>query len=291
MRNLKRRGFASWTGANLQRLAPAKLPLQWLCCALFVLSGTARTSFAQLVPAPLPATLTETQLASRLQGAGEEERINLLLELSFRLGDQISKAQPATVIALTDLLNNDAAPLVRSYAAHALGLAGTSSAADSLLAALVKERSVATQKAILYALVPYPAPQTTATLLPLLKHKERELRATVAFVLAEQADTAATPALLEFIKKRNKAEDAFARSQALRALGRIGYTPAIPLLIKALKDDLPVVRREAATALGWLSTSPNSQVQMALTSAANDEDPYLRAAVRQALTRFTPSTP
>jgi HEAT repeat protein len=233
------------------------------------------------------ATQTEEALVAQLATANEEQRLNLLIELTMLFRSRISIMQPPTVNALSHLLHNDPVPLIRTFAAHALEFAGTPAAGDSLLAALKTERELATRKAILYALVRYPAPQVTAALRPLLDHKEPELRATAAYVLAEQADTAAAQPLLALLQKRRKREDAFARSQAARGLGRIGYQAAIPALLKALQDDdAQNVRREAAIALGWLTTTRTNEVLAALREAAQDEDPYLRAAAQTALERI-----
>lgn len=236
---------------------------------------------------PQATTNTEQAIAAKLAIADEEQQLALLIELYALLKTRLITARPNTIAVLTNLLQSDVSPIIRTHAAHALELAGDSTAADALLAAFKNEREMTTRKTILYALTRYSSPQVISALLPLLNHKEQEIRATAAFVLAEQADTAAAKPLLEFLQKRRKDADAFARSQAIRGLGRIGYQTATPILLESLRQDkAQIVRREAATALGWLTTLPAPQVLGALKAASQDDDPYLREAAQMALERI-----
>ena len=229
----------------------------------------------------------EQAIIARLSAADEEQRIALLVELYALLKTRLTTVRPNTIAVLTNLLQSAASPIIRTHAAHALELAGDSTAADALLAAFKTEREMTTRKTILYALTHYTSPQVTSALLPLLNHKEQEIRATATFVLAEQADTAAAKPLLELLQKRRKESDAFARSQAIRGLGRIGYQAATPVLLESLQQDkAQIVRREAATALGWLTNSPNPQVLAALKTASQDDDPHLREVALMAIERI-----
>lgn len=233
---------------------------------------------------PIP---TEQTLVASLATADEEQRLALLVELATLFKARLTTARPTTIAVLTKLLQTDAAPLIRTHAARALELAGDSTVIDALLAAFKTEREMTTRKTILYALTRYSAPQVTAALLPLLNHKEQEIRATAAYVLAEQADTAAAKPLLELLQKRRKDTDAFARSQAIRGLGRIGYQTATDVLIEVLqKDKAQLVRREAATALGWLTSHTAPHVLAALKLASQDDDPYLREAALAAIEKI-----
>ena len=239
------------------------------------------------VQAALSQADSQEVLAARLALADEETRLAALVDLAALFKTPLNIPRPATVNALAITLQNDLSPIIRTHAARVLELVSGPSVTDALLSALRTERELATRKAIIYALARHPAPQVTLALLPLLKHKEKELRATTAYALAELADTAAATALLEFLQKRNKDEDAFARSQAARGLGRIGYQAAIPALLEALqRDKAQLVRREAAYALGWLASAQAADVVAALRQAANDDDPYLREAANAALAQI-----
>ncbi len=254
------------------------LSLAW--CA-----GLAAPCYAQATTGRPVAT--EQTLVASLDTADEEQRLTLLLELSALFKARLSATRPNTIAALTKLLQSDAAPIIRTHAARALELAGDASAIDALLAAFKTEREMTTRKTILYALARYSAPQVTSALLPLLNHKEQEIRATAAYVLAEQSDTAAAKPLLELLQKRRKDTDVFARSQAVRGLGRIGYQAATNVLIETLqKDEAQIVRREAATALGWLTTLPAPNVLAALRTASQADDPYLREAALAAIAKI-----
>jgi HEAT repeat protein len=259
-------------------LAVKHLLMRGLICAVCL---DAPLGYAQA------ATDQEQAIVVCLSTANEEQRVALLVELYALLKTRLATARPNTIAVLTNLLQSEASPLIRTHAAHALELAGDSTAADALLAAFKTEREITTRKTILYALIRYTLPQVISALLPLLNHKEREIRATAAFALAEQADTAAAKPLLELLQKRRKESDSFARSQAIRGLGRIGYQAATPVLLESLQQDKsPIVRREAATALGWLTNSPDPQVLAALKTASQDDDPYLREAAQMAIERI-----
>lgn len=255
-----------------------------LCCcaAAWLLAGSV---FGQANPPDL-----EAQYVSRIAGGDEETRLSGLVELSNLFKSARREPRPATVAALIQVLRNDVQPVLRTHAARVLEYAAPSSAPssvnDALLTALAAERETATRKAVIYALARYHAAPVTAALIPLLKHKEVELRATAAYALAELADTAAASALHECLVKRRGDKDAFTRAEAARALGRIGYRFAVPDLRKALLKDSPIVRRAAAEALGWLATSSDQEALAALREAAANEDPYLRIAATLALQRI-----
>lgn len=71
-----------------------------------------------------------------------------------------------------------------------------------------------------------------------------------AYALAEINDPTAEKALTEVLQKRGQDQDAFARAQAARGLGRFGSRKAIEVLLRALtRDKSQEVRRESARAL------------------------------------------
>ena len=253
--------------------------LLYLCAAtwLFTLGVSGQTKPLDL----------EAQCVTRITSGDEEARLSGLVELANLFKSNRREPRPATTAALIQVMRNDAQPVLRTHAARVLELAAPSSATDALLTALGAERETATRKAVIYALAHYHAAPVTAALIPLLKHKEVELRATAAYALAELADTAASSALYECFVKRRGDNDAFTRAEAARALGRIGYRVAVPDLRKALLKDAAIVRRAAAEALGWLATSSDQEAMTALREAATNEDPYLRAAATQALQRIS----
>jgi HEAT repeat protein len=161
----------------------------------------------------------------------------------------------------------------------------------ALLAALGKERDLAARKAIIYALAHYPQPQVTSALIPFLKNKRRELRAAAAYALAESGDPASAQALAEVLRG-SKDDDAFARSQAARGLGRLGGRDSIDLLTDALSDDGPAeVRREAAISLGKIATPQDTKAIEALRKATLSNDPYLVSAAENAIASVNSRNP
>ena len=165
-------------------------------------------------------------------------------------------------------------------------------AVEALLAALGKERELAVRKAIIYALARYPQSQVTSALIPFLKNKHTEVRAAAAYALAENGDPTSAKALAELLRRGAKDEDAFARSQAARGLGRVGGHDSIDLLTNALSNDRSEeVRREAALALGMIATPQDAIAIEALRNATLSNDPYLVSAAEGAIASINSRNP
>jgi HEAT repeat protein len=225
------------------------------------------------------------QLVSRLTSGDEEQRLNALAEIIVLLPTATDSFRASAVPALSNSLQQDLSPVVRAMAARGLEVSGDDRAIPPLIAALGKERQIAVRKAILYALGRYPRPQVTTALIPFLNDKKQELRASSAYALAEIADPAVAPILIEVLRKRKGDKDAFTRSQAARGLGRIGSRDALePLLYALTEDKSRSVRREAAAALGRIATRQDTRVIEALRAAAISDDPYLTNAADTAIT-------
>lgn len=232
------------------------------------------------------------ELLSRLTSGDVEQRIDAITQIGALPRDTSDSDQLPINTSLGNSLQQDSSPVVRALAARALGIAAgnkdhsqsDSIAVAALLAAIGKERETAVRKAIIYALACYPQPQVTTALIPFLKDKKREVRAATAYALAENGDPASAQALVEVLRRRGKDDDAFARSQAARGLGRIGGRDAIDSLIMALtRDRSQEVRREAAQALGRIATRQDANVIEALRGATLSNDPYLVTAAENAI--------
>lgn len=238
----------------------------------------------------------QKDLLSRLASGDEEERIDAVARISALWRDRPDSADASAITAIGDSLRQDSSPVVRALAARALETsAGSHSGGDAvatLIAALGKEREVAVRKAIIYALARYPQPQVTAALIPVLNDRNSELRATAAYALAESGDSAIEQPLIEALRRRGKDEDAFARSQAARGLGRIGGRDSInPLLETLTRDKSQEVRREAARALGRIASKQDAKVIEALRDAALSNDPYLADAADDAIASINSRNP
>ena len=223
-------------------------------------------------------------LVRRLVSGDEEQRMDAIIQLSGIFSATPGSADFSTVTALAIKLRTDTSPIVRALAARALEICGDTRASESLIAALGTERELAVRKAIIYALGRFPSREAALALIPLLKNKDWELRSAAAFALSEIRQPESVDALRELLQKRNKDEDAFARSLAARALGFIGDHEAIDLLITALTNDKSSqVRREAAQALGLLATLQDVKALQALREARFSSDPYLSMAAEAAI--------
>jgi HEAT repeat protein len=239
------------------------------------------------------------ELLERLASGGEEQRIDSLVRICALLRDEPDAIEAPVIASIGATLQRDPSPVVRALAARALevcagnlGAGKGDEASAALLAALGKERELAVLKAIIYALARYPQPQVTSTLIPYLKNKRSELRAAVAYALAEIGDSASAQALAELLRRGAKDEDAFARSQAARGLGRVGGHDSIDLLTNALSNDRSQeVRREAALALGRIATSQDAKAIEALRNATLSNDPYLVSAAENAIANINSRNP
>jgi HEAT repeat protein len=264
-------------GALLGELALA-------CASLLLLGAMADLSRAQTSD---PRQSLQAQLIARLSTGDEESRIDAATRLAnlFRLA---SGAMPEPVVAaLGQALENDPSPIVRALAARAFETTREARALPALLAALKRERETAVRKAIIYALAHQSSPQVTSALLPQVKDKRAEIRATALYALAEIADPASANAFIEVLQKRRSDEDAFARSEAARGLGRIGERSAIAQLVATLREDkAPEARREAAIALGRIGNSQDTAIIEALRAASLAADPYLSREAAAALAQI-----
>ncbi|MCI0524937.1 MAG: HEAT repeat domain-containing protein [Acidobacteria bacterium] len=263
---------------------------------LRLLQTSARSFFlAALLPASLCAIAfgqeadrradpSEEQILSHLASGDEEQRLDAATRAGALFGTAPDSVKSSIISALGNSLQIDSSPVVRALAARAMEVSRDDRVIPPLIAALGKEREVAVRKAIIYALARYPQAQVTSALTPFLKDRKHELRAAAAYALAEIGDASSAPALIEVLQRRGKDEDAFARSQAARGLGRSGGRAAVDSLLEALaRDKSQEVRREAARALGQVATKQEPKVIVALRAATTSNDPYLAVAAAEAM--------
>jgi HEAT repeat protein len=280
-------------------------PLLFLCM-LFAIEPRGPRAHGQEVDRrqdpSIQAIRARQELLSRLASGDEEQRIDSAVRLGGLLRDDPDAIESSVITALGRVLQRDLSPVVRALAAMALEICagnhvggrggGGDEAVAALLAALGKERDLAARKAVIYALARYPQPQVTSALIPLLKNKRSELRAAAAYALAESGDPASAQALTEVLRRSGKDEDAFARTQAVRGLGRFGGRDSIDILTDALADDSSQeVRREAAISLGRIATLQDTKAIEALRKATLSNDPYLVSAAESAIANVNSRNP
>ena len=216
----------------------------------------------------------------RLNSSEIEERRDALMKLGSLKRPEASRA---AVSAL-----NDAAPIVRVTAAHAI-LSLPSQDSAPLLIPLLKDKLEFVRREVARALGETRSRSAVDALSELLlSDKEASVRAAAATALGQIGDEAAVPVLSQILsgaptKKKSKArENEFVLRAAAQALGEIRSRAAVDDLIATLADDKnPAdVRRAAATALGLIG---DSAALPALQAALASEDPYLSEAARQAM--------
>lgn len=275
-------------------------PMLFLC---ILFAGAPGAQGAQEQEVDRRTDRSREEMLSRLLSGDEEQRIDSAARISALLRDEPGAIETSVITTLGAALQRDSSPVVRALAAMALETCARNQAGNqvgvwrddavaALLAALGKERDLAARKAIIYALALYPQPQVTSALIPFLKNKRRELRASAAYALAESGDPSSAEALAEVLRRGGKDEDAFARSQAARGLGRVGGHDSIDLLTAALSDDdSEEVRREAAISLGRIATPQDAKALEALRKATLSNDPYLVSAAENAIASVNSRNP
>lgn len=254
------------------------LPLSFIV-VLLMLSGSVRALHSQ--------EDRQQSLIARLANGEEEERFDAMAQLVVLFGAAPNSASEQTFTSITAGLRRDSSPLVRALSARALENCCGERAVQPLLTGLADEREIAVRKAILYALAKHRSPQIAPVLIPYLKDKKQEMRAAAAYALAEIAEPGSGNALLEVLVKRRGDEDAFARAQAARGLGKIGAQFAINALLESLNRDKSLeVRRESAHALGLIASPQDKKVVESLRDVALQFDPYLADIARDSLERI-----
>lgn len=246
-----------------------------------------------------PTDRSRQELLTRLASGDVEQRTDSIVRIGALLLDEPDSVETSVITALSAALQRDSSPIVRALAARALEICAgnrggglSNEAVAALLAALRKERELAVRKAIIYAMARYPRPQVTSALIPYLRNKHSELRASAAYALAETGDPASAQALAEVLRRGGKDDDAFARSQAARGLGRVGSRDTIDLLTNALSHDgSQEVRREAALSLGRIATPQDAKAIEALRNATLSNDPYLVYAAEDAIASINSRNP
>lgn len=242
--------------------------------------------------ANLPGQSWQEHLLRQLTTGNEEQRLDAAAQLGAVFNSAPNTATPQTITVLANSLQRDASPIVRALVARSFENCCSEQVVPNLLGSLGGEREIAVRKAIIYTLAHYRSSQIVPSLIPLLKDKSQEIRAAVAFAMAEIGQADSMMAFVEILQKWQKEEDAFARSQAARGLGIIGDHAAIDVLVRALlRDKSQEVRRKAARSLGFMGTQQDTNVVEALRQATLQADPYLAVIAREALANILLRTP
>lgn len=218
----------------------------------------------------------------RLGSGDVEERRDALMKLGALKHPDASRAAVASL--------NDADPMVRVTAAHAITTLPAAEAAN-LLIPLLKDKAEFVRREIADTLGQTRSESALQPLIELLTtEKEISVRAAAVLALGRIGNESAVPALAHVLsglspnKKSKKREDDFVMRSAAQALGQIGSRAGVAPLISALTTETNSldVRRTAAEALGLIG---DQSATPALEAAVAANDPYLAEAARTALRR------
>jgi HEAT repeat protein len=135
---------------------------------------------------------------------------------------------------------------VRATAAWALGEIEDPSAASALGAAL-KDANVDVRRKAAWALGELGLERAPPALIEALRDADRDVRRITVHALGEIEDPAAVAGLGAIARGTGDVE---LRREALHALAEIRDPAALEILIAAMKDEDPQIRRIAAEALG-----------------------------------------
>lgn len=273
--------------------ARASLPL-----VIALLAGNAAARAQQPSPAEAAEALmreeriratVEVALDSYLEAVDDpRERIQRLVDGARAIVEAGPEAAPYLVNEAEQGLYN-----TFYFASYALGLLGTDEAREGLLETVRRAESeegsfAASRKGWAgWCLALAGDPEAAAivnrgTLLGGLEPIYRDVTALEAIGLLTGAD--AVPALVEQNTRFDGSEEVevvSARRAVVLALGRTGAAAARDPLLATLKDEIGVIRREAARALGWLPA--DEKTDAALAAALADADPSVRHAAAMAL--------
>jgi HEAT repeat protein len=219
----------------------------------------------------------------RLTSAEVEERRDALMKLTLMNRTEASRAAASAL--------NDAEPIIRVSAAHAISALPPDEAA-ALLIPQLKDKLEFVRREMAHALGETHSRAATSALTDLLvSDKEASVRAAAAIALGRIRDDSAVTDLVQVLagtsgKKKSKLrENEFVLRAAAEALGEIRNRAGVSVLMATLGDDSqPIdVRRAAATALGLIG---DPQALPALKAAHESNDPYLAAAARASIRKL-----
>jgi len=259
-----------------------RIPLSLLLGTTVFCAGQAAL-FAQSTNRLTPIQQRIETQRQRLASADKEERRDALMKLGAMKHPDASRAAVAAL--------NDADPVVRVTATHAVESLAPADAAAALIP-LLKDKQEVVRREAAHALGATHSRTAVQPLIELLNtDKEAAVRAAAAIALGQIGDEAAVVPLANVLsgvgtKKKSKTrEHEFVMREAARSLGQIHSHAGVAVLIDTLNNDAnPVdVRRAAAEALGAIG---DPTAAPALKTATESTDPYLSQVARASLRRL-----
>lgn len=228
--------------------------------------------------------LSLDQALHNLSQPDEEVRLSALIAMRNMTPSDREEERSRMAQNIGAILRRDNSAVVRAAAAGVLGNISSPDATAALVGAVAREKQISVRKAIAYALASssnHPGDSVTEVLIAMLRDSKAEVRGVAAFSLAERNDPASAAGLIEYLKKKKKDEDAFGRSNAMRALGNMtmpgAATPEVKdILVRALSKEMSsLVLCQAAAALGKIAQQGDREILIALRDATLSRNPYL----------------
>lgn len=210
-------------------------------------------------------------ILERLREGGLEERVSA----AWALGElEVAGASAALMTAIRE----DEETYVKINAARALGNAGGEGAGE-LLVSLLDEADDNLRAAALVALGGDSIPLMCDAVCGRIPRLSDDLRHQAVDLLATRAEPCALPCLVE------RAGDPMAEVRSLVGfgLGRIGSSDGLGALIRLIADEDPMVRANAAQALGMIG---DPAARPHLEAARKDEYGVVQDAVKEALPKI-----
>ena len=268
----------------IQLMKKISKPRLWMLLSVAVFCARPAVFSAQTTNRLTPIQQRIETQRQRLASSETEERRDALMKLGAMKHPDASRA------ALPAL--NDADPIVRITAAHAVEALPPAEAAAALIPLLADKQEVVRREAA-HALGDTGSRTAVQPLIELLNtDKEAGVRSAAAIALGQIRDEAAVVPLANVLsggatnKKKSKArENEFVMREAAQSLGQIRSRAGVAALIETLNNDAnPVdVRRTAAEALGAIG---DPTAATALKAASESSDPYLSQMARASLRRL-----
>lgn len=219
-----------------------------------------------------PTALT-TALAALVTALADPDR-DVRQESALALGE---RADASTLDAVLERLWAEPDFFVRETLAWAVARVGAV-AIPGVRQALGADRSSGVRTQALHVLSKIADPSTVDDLVPLVDDPDEAVAAKARWALARIGDARAIPLLAAHLG----AADAEARNALTDVLAAFGAA-AVPTLVAGLVDERPVVRAQAAEALGRIGSQDADPAVTALGSAAEDADAEVAVSALMAL--------
>jgi HEAT repeat protein len=193
-------------------------------------------------------------------------------EIGSEAAKALASIGPGAVDSLIRALTNKSV-MARLGAVEVLDAIGDSRSLVPLIATALKDDCPDVREAARAVLFQARDPRAVEPLTEALTHDDRAVRRRAVEVLGSIEAPRAMRSLIRALK------DSDINENAVRALTNIG-APAVAPLIEALKDKYPIVREQAAKALGWIGDQRSVDP---LSHALSDTVWYVRSEASKAL--------